>query len=112
LISPINFSRDKHKQENRQIEEAMGQLRTEFNLQTVMLQNSEKDRQELNDAMSSLKEHNISEKDKLYGEALSLRKKLQASQSDLSRMELHYQRINSERQKLMLVDSLNNFLKG
>jgi chromosome segregation ATPase len=96
---------DKHKQESRQLDEAMGQLRTEFNLQTVMLQNSEKDRQELNDAMASLKEHNISEKDKLYGEALSLRKKLQASQSDLSRMELHYQRINSERQKLMSENS-------
>lgn len=98
---------EKHKQESKQLEEALGQLKTEFNLQTVMLQNSEKEKQELSDALAAVKEHTIGEKDKLYGEALSLRKRLQASQSDLSRMELHYQRINSERQKLLTEASKN-----
>lgn len=91
---------EQHKKESKKLEESLAQLKTEFNLQTVVLQNTEKEKQELEDAIAAIKEHHISEKDKLYGEALSLRKKLQASQSDLSRMELHYQRINSERQKL------------
>ncbi|KAJ3217836.1 hypothetical protein HK099_005320 [Clydaea vesicula] len=88
-----------HKKESKKLEEQLAQLKTEFNFQTITLQNVEKERQELIEANKQIKEHNTAEKDKIYGEALSFRKKLQTSQSDLSRMELQYQRINTERQK-------------
>lgn len=46
-------------------------------------------------------EHHATEKDKLYGEAIAMRKKYETAQADLARMELQFQRINNEKQKLL-----------
>lgn len=103
---------ESHKKEIKKIEESHGQLKTEFALQSVVLQNTEKERQELSDSIASIKEHHTNEKDKLYGEALTLRKKLQTSQGDLSRLELQYQRVNAERNKFQTENSnINEELK-
>ena len=42
------------------------------------------------------------EKDKIYGELISTKKKLEIAISDIARMELTYSRLGSEKEKLQL----------
>lgn len=90
-----------HKKEMKSLEDQLNQMKSEQRLNGLNHQNVERERDELAEAVKSIKEHHATEKDKLYGEAIGMRKKYETAQADLARMELQFQRVNNEKQKLL-----------
>ncbi|KAJ1560902.1 hypothetical protein HK096_006775, partial [Nowakowskiella sp. JEL0078] len=88
------------KRETKKLEERIEQLKNDCDLSTVTIATLEKENEELQSQVKTGRDHFVSEKDKIYGEVLTLRKKLEVAQSDASRMELTIRRLNHEKQNL------------
>ncbi|KAI8833371.1 hypothetical protein BC829DRAFT_407860 [Chytridium lagenaria] len=82
-----------HKKEMQKMEELMDQL--PLNLQAI-----EKDREDLKKDLKNMRDHQNTEKDRLYGELLALRKKAEITASEHQRLEKTHSRFLAEKQQL------------
>lgn len=96
------------------LQDEVNHLKSEQKFQQLTMENLERERDEMAESVKSIKgtkpnfyflilvqiDHHTTEKDKLYGEALQIKKKLSTTQGDLSRLEIQYARINTEKNKL------------
>ncbi|KAJ3115502.1 hypothetical protein HDU96_000536 [Phlyctochytrium bullatum] len=82
------------------MEELMEQLRQENHLQAMNLQAIEKEREQMKRDLQNIKDHQNTEKDRLYGELLALRKKAEATASSHARLEKTHTRFLAEKKQL------------
>ncbi|KAI9209238.1 uncharacterized protein BJ171DRAFT_111617 [Polychytrium aggregatum] len=91
---------DTNKKEITRLEDQIEMLRSQNEALVVTMAMLEKERDEARDQMRETRETQITEKDKIYGEVIALRKKMEIIQADHNRMEAAHKRMIKEKQEM------------
>ncbi|KAJ3096373.1 hypothetical protein HDU97_005942 [Phlyctochytrium planicorne] len=91
---------ESHKKEIQKMTELMEQLRQENHMQSLNLQAIEKEREQLRRDLKNMHDHQNTEKDRMYGELLALRKKAEITACEHARLEKTHKRFLAEKQQL------------
>ncbi|KAJ3125467.1 hypothetical protein HK101_005925, partial [Irineochytrium annulatum] len=82
------------------MDELMKQLKHDNHIQEMNIETIGKEKEDLKRELKSIKDHHNTEKDRLYGELLTIRKKTDILESDRARLEKTHAKILSERSQL------------
>ncbi|KAJ3083376.1 hypothetical protein HK102_001107 [Quaeritorhiza haematococci] len=89
---------DTHKREMQTLDERLQHSLIEIQTQKLSIQTLEKEKEDLKNRLRHAKDQSLSEKEKIYGECLSLRKKVEAAQTEMARFEQMHNRSQIEKQ--------------
>lgn len=94
---------ENNSKEIKRRDDQVEMLRSQNDALNVTLDMVEKDREQLKEELQMIKDNQIGEKDKIYGELITLKKKLEITQADHARMDITYKRIIKEKQELQAI---------
>ncbi|KAJ3104981.1 hypothetical protein HDU96_008744, partial [Phlyctochytrium bullatum] len=92
--------------QQQKLEEHVENLRTENHLQTLHVETAERERDEIKADIHAARETQVAEKDRIYKDILSQRKKCELAAGELARLEAAHEKAIGERQKLLTETNL------